>query len=132
MFREAGCVGDGADRESGGFVQHVKRAFVARGDSRKDNTRLTLESCASNSSRCIRDNSQRHTFGAAVNEGLKALRVVGVHEIDEGSVDPSPRFHRVKSTDDEVELQVIVIVLVLYLAKVSGMGQINLAGKGYL
>jgi hypothetical protein len=43
MFGEPGSVSDGADGEGGGFVEHVKGAFVTRSDSREDDSRLAFE-----------------------------------------------------------------------------------------
>ena len=62
------------------------------------------------------------TFRSTVNEWLQTLGVFWVYHVDEGRVNPSPRLNRVKTTDDEVELHVVVLVLVLDLAKVTGHG----------
>ena len=63
-----------------------------------------------------------HTFGSTINEGLQTLRVVRVNHVHKCGVDPSPRLYGVETTDDEVELHVVVLVLVLDLAKVTGHG----------
>lgn len=57
-------------------------------------------------------------LGAAVNQGLQAVRIVLIHHADQSSVDPSSCFDAVQTADDDVELQVIVFVLVLNLAAV--------------
>lgn len=45
VFGKSWCVGDGADGESGGFVQHVERALVAGSNCGEDDTSLALEPC---------------------------------------------------------------------------------------
>lgn len=62
----------------------------------------------------------RHTFRASVDQRLQALRVLLVHQPDQGRAHPPPRVDRIESADDHVELHVVVVVLVLDLAVVAG------------
>lgn len=59
------------------------------------------------------------TLRTTVNERFETLWNVRVDEIDERRAHPPSSIHRVESTDDNVELHVIVVVLVLNFAIVS-------------
>jgi hypothetical protein len=59
------------------------------------------------------------TFGATVDEGLEAFRNFRVNKIDESSIDPATRLHRVQSADYEVKLHIIIVAFVLDFAMVS-------------
>lgn len=121
MFWETRCVRDGADRESGGLVEHVERAFVARGYRRQDDSSLTLEpyDVGQTVNQRFPSRPQELTFGSTVNKRLQRLAVVAIHHAYQCGVDPSPGLYRVKTTDDDIELHVVRLVLVLDLAKVS-------------
>jgi hypothetical protein len=53
------------------------------------------------------------TFRSAINEGLQAFWILGVDHVHESGIDPSPCLYRVKTTNNEVELHVVVFALVL-------------------
>lgn len=60
------------------------------------------------------------TFSAAIDERLQALWVLLVDHVDERGIYPAPSLDGVQAADDKCELQVVVLVLVLNLAKVAG------------
>ena len=55
------------------------------------------------------------TLGTTVNQRLQALRVLRVDQVHQGRVHPPTRLDGVKTTNNEVELHVEVVVLVLDL-----------------
>lgn len=80
---------------------HIELALDAACHSRKDNPRLAPE-----------------TFGAAIDQRLQAVGVLIIHHADQRGIDPSSRLNAVETTDNDVELKIIILVLVLDLATV--------------
>jgi hypothetical protein len=80
---------------------HIQLTLDAACHSGKDNPRLASEA-----------------FCAAVDQGLQAVEIVPVHHADQSSVDPPSCFDTVQATDNDVELEVVLLVLVLDFAAV--------------
>ena len=55
------------------------------------------------------------TFSSAINQGLQAVLVLRVYHSNQGRIDPTPRFHAIKTTYNKLELHVVFFVLVLDL-----------------
>lgn len=85
------------------LVEHVEAALVARSDGRQDDASLTLEA-----------------FGAAVDKRFERVWVLVIDHVDERGVDPPPGLDRIETTDNDVELFVVLFILVLDLAMVGG------------
>jgi len=64
----------------------------------------------------IANRPNTHTLSATVNQRLQASLIIHVHHAHKCRIDPPPGFDAVKSTDDNVKLHVIVLILVLDLA----------------
>lgn len=60
-----------------------------------------------------------YTFGSTIDEWLQRLAIVLIHHVNQCGVDPSTRLYGVKTTDDDIELHIVRLVLLLDLAKVS-------------
>lgn len=93
--------GQGTQRYSSTRGMHVQLAFDAARHSRKDNPRLASE-----------------TLGATIDQGLEAVWVFLIHHADQSGIYPSSRLNAVETTDNDVELEVVVLILVLDLATV--------------
>jgi hypothetical protein len=88
-------------RYGGARSMHVQLTLNATCDGGKNDPRLASE-----------------PLGAAVDQGLQAVKVVTVDHADQSSVDPSSCFNAVEPTDNKVELHIVILVLVLNLAAV--------------
>lgn len=60
------------------------------------------------------------TFSSTINQRLETLWVLGIHHSDQRCVDPATSFNAVQSTDDDLELHVIVFIFILDLANKRG------------
>jgi hypothetical protein len=80
---------------------HVQLTLDAACNGGKDDPRLAPEA-----------------FGSAVDQGLQAVEVVPIHHTDQSGVDPPSCFDTVQATDNDVELEVVLLVLVLDFAAV--------------
>lgn len=58
-------------------------------------------------------------FSTTINQGFPAVRVFFVHHVHQFGIDPSPSFHRIQTTHNDLELFVIVVIFVLNLPKVT-------------
>jgi hypothetical protein len=77
------------------------RTLVATRNRRQNYPRLSLE-----------------PLGTTINQRLHRIRILGIHHLHQRRVDPPPRLDRIQSTDDQLELLVICLVVVLDLAVV--------------
>ena len=55
----------------------------------------------------------RHTFRPTIDKRLEAVWILSIHHINQGGVDPSPRFNTVETAHYHTKLQVIIFVFVL-------------------
>lgn len=60
----------------------------------------------------------QQTFGSAINHGFKAIGVIFVYHIDKSRVYPPTSLNRIKATNNDMELHIIVFILVLNLPKI--------------
>ena len=60
-----------------------------------------------------------HTFCAAINKRLEALRVLRVYKVHKRGIYPATGLNRIQSADHEVELHVIVVILILNLSVIT-------------
>jgi len=94
---------------------HIQLAFDARGHRRIDNTRLSFETCTQHK-HVASNQPNTLTFSAAIHKRLQTSLVIHIHHAHKCRIDPPPGFDTVESTDDNVELHVVVLILVLDLA----------------
>lgn len=144
MFGQTGRVGDGTDWKSRRRGEHVETALVARRDCRQNDSRLTFEACReiasteavssrsslatwlrSNRGADVTRRVKRLTFRSTINQWLETLRHLWVDQIHQRSAHPPSGVNRIQATDDEVELHVIIVVLVLNLAVISGREKVH-------
>lgn len=80
---------------------HIQLALDAACDCGQDDPRLASE-----------------TLGAAIDQGLQAVGILIINHADQRGVYPSSRFNAVQTTDNDVELKIVILILVLNLATV--------------
>ena len=59
------------------------------------------------------------TFCPAVNQWLHTLWILRIHEIYERCIDPTSRFYRIETADNEIELHVVVVIFILDLSVIT-------------
>jgi len=94
---------------------HIQLALDTGSHRRVDHTSLSFETCTQHKHVEL-NQSNTPTFSATVHKRLQTSLIIHVHHADKCCVDPSPGLDTVKSTDDNVKLHIVILVLVLDLA----------------
>jgi hypothetical protein len=62
--------------------------------------------------------SDGFTFCSPVNERLQTLRILRINHPDKSGIDPPSGLDTIQTTDDDLELHVVILVFVLNLADI--------------
>ena len=61
----------------------------------------------------------KYTFCSAIDERLQTFWILEINHSDQGRVNPSSGFDAIKTTDDDLELHVVIFVFVLNLSYIG-------------